>query len=95
MNPMMVIPFVGMPVISGLILYFAIYTGIVPPFGGVLVPWTTPPIISGLLVGGVRTAILQGAILVLSVFVYLPFFKKADNMSYETEMAANGSTVSE
>ncbi len=95
MNPMMAIPFISMPVISGVILYFAIYTGIVPPFGGVLVPWTTPAIISGLLVGGVRTAILQAAILILSVFVYLPFFKKCDSMSYENELAANGSNVAE
>ncbi|MGL4664701.1 MAG: PTS sugar transporter subunit IIC, partial [Clostridium butyricum] len=57
MNPLMAVPFIAMPVISGLILYFSIYFGIVPPFGGVLVPWTTPPIISGLLVGGVRTAL--------------------------------------
>ncbi|WP_294377466.1 PTS sugar transporter subunit IIC [uncultured Clostridium sp.] len=88
MNPIMVVPFVGMPTLSGLILYAAIYFGIVPPFSGVLVPWTTPPIISGLLVGGVRTAILQAAILALSVFVYLPFFKKCDNMSFATEQAA-------
>lgn len=92
MNPLMAVPFIAMPVISGLILYFSIYFGIVPPFGGVLVPWTTPPIISGLLVGGVRTALLQTAILVLSFFVYLPFFKKCDNMSYETEQAAEASS---
>lgn len=89
MNPMMVIPFVSMPIISGLILYFSIAVGIVPPFGGVMVPWTCPPIISGLLVGGVRTAILQAAILVLSIFVYLPFFKKCDSMSYAAEVAAS------
>ena len=86
----MAIPFIAMPMISGIILYFSIATGLVPPFNGVLVPWTTPPIISGLLVGGVRTALLQAAILVLSFFVYLPFFKKADAMNLENEKAAAG-----
>ena len=90
MNPFMAIPFIAMPMISGIILYFSIATGLVPPFNGVLVPWTTPPIISGLLVGGVRTALLQAAILVLSFFVYLPFFKKADAMNLENEKAAAG-----
>ena len=90
MNPFMAIPFIAMPMISGIILYFSIATGLVPPFNGVLVPWTTPPILSGLLVGGVRTALLQAAILVLSFFVYLPFFKKADAMNLENEKAAAG-----
>lgn len=85
MNPFMAIPFICMPMISGLILYFSIYTGLIPPFGGVLVPWTTPPIISGFLVGGWKTALLQAAILALSFFVYLPFFKKVDKMNLENE----------
>lgn len=90
MNPFMAVPFIAMPMISGIILYFSIATGLVPPFNGVLVPWTTPPILSGLLVGGVRTALLQAGILVLSFFVYLPFFKKADAMNLENEKAAAG-----
>ncbi|WP_238915221.1 PTS sugar transporter subunit IIC [Clostridium sp. YIM B02555] len=88
MNPFMALPFIITPMLSGLILYFAIATGIVPPFGGVMVPWTTPPIISGLLVGGVRTAILQFLVLVMSFFIYLPFFKKLDAMNYKNEQAA-------
>ena len=88
MNPFMALPFIITPMLSGIILYFAIATGIVPPFGGVMVPWTTPPVISGLLVGGVRTAILQFLVLVMSFFIYLPFFKKLDNINYKNEQAA-------
>lgn len=88
MNPMMAIPFMCMPMISGLISYFSIWTGLVPPFTGVLVPWTTPPILSGLLMGGVRTAIMQAVILVISFFVYLPFFKKVDAINVENEKKA-------
>lgn len=85
MNPFMALPFIITPMLSGLILYLAIATGIVPPFGGVMVPWTTPPVISGLLVGGVRTAILQFLVLVMSFFIYFPFFKKIDSMNYKKE----------
>ncbi len=88
MNPFMAIPFMITPMLSGLILYFAIATGLVPPFGGVMVPWTTPAPISGLLVGGVRTAILQLLVLVMSFFIYLPFFKKLDSINYKNEQAA-------
>ena len=88
MNPFMAIPFMAAPMLSGIITYFAIATGIVPPFGGVMVPWTTPAPISGLLVGGVRTAILQLVVLALSIFIYLPFFKRQDNINFKNEQAA-------
>jgi PTS system cellobiose-specific IIC component len=91
MNPFMAIPFIITPMLSGTILYFAIATGIVPPFGGIMVPWTTPAPISGLLTGGVRTALLQVLVLVMSFFIYLPFFKKQDNINYKNEQAAQNS----
>lgn len=88
MNPFMAIPYIFTPVITGILTYFSIATGLVPPFGGVMVPWTTPPIISGFLVGGVRTAILQAVIIVLSFFIYLPFFKKLDSINFKKELDA-------
>lgn len=78
LNPLLAVPFMLMPVISGLIQYAALYTGICPLYAGVIVPWTTPPIISGFLIGGLRTAILQLLILALSFFVYLPFIRVVD-----------------
>lgn len=89
LNPFLLLPFILMPVISGIILYFCMSIGLVPLFSGVMVPWTTPPIISGFLVGGWKMALLQTAILTLSFFVYLPFIKKIDRMNYEAEKAAN------
>lgn len=88
MNPFLALPFIFMPVISGVILYFSISMGLVPMFAGVMVPWTTPPIISGFLVGGWKMALLQTAILALSFFVYLPFIRKIDKMNLEAEKAA-------
>lgn len=84
LNPIMGIPFMLMPVLSGIIQYLAIYSGLCPMYKGILVPWTTPPIISGFLVGGWRTALLQTFILVLSFFVYLPFIRTVDKM-YEKQ----------
>lgn len=85
LNPLMAAPFILMPVLSGVIQYLAIYSGLCPLYGGILVPWTTPPIISGFLVGGIRTAILQFFILALSFFVYLPFIRVVDKMNKKQE----------
>lgn len=88
MNPFMAIPFIATPVIAAILSYFAIATGLVPPFSGVMAPWTTPPIISGLIIGGWRTALLQAVILVISVLMYMPFFKKQDAINYKNEQDA-------
>ncbi len=89
LNPLLAVPFMAMPIISGVIQYFALYTGLCPLYSGVVVPWTCPPIISGFLVGGWRTALLQALILVLSFFVYLPFIRAVDKryVQQENELA--------
>ncbi|MDS0528406.1 PTS sugar transporter subunit IIC [Clostridium sp. SHJSY1] len=88
MNPFMAIPFILTPMVTGLATYFALYTGLVPLFTGVLVPWTTPPIISGFILGGWRMALLQIVIMGLSFAIYFPFFKKQDAMNVKNEEAA-------
>ena len=85
MNPMMAVPFIFAPVVSGLITYSALYFGFVPLFTAVQVPWTTPPILSGFLVGGVPAAILQGIVLAISFFIYFPFLKKIDSANFKKE----------
>lgn len=90
MNPIMAIPFILTPVVSGLLTYLALYTGLVPLFTAVQVPWTTPPIVSGFLVGGWRAAVLQGVVLTVGFFIYLPFVRKLDalNVIEETQTHA-------
>ncbi len=85
LNPMLAIPFLCMPIISGVIEYAALYTGLCPLYSGVVVPWTCPPIISGFLVGGWRTALLQVVILALSFLVYLPFIYAMDKRYVKSE----------
>lgn len=88
MNPMIAVPFAGMPIISCVIQYFALYTGICPLYGATQVPWTCPPIISGFLVGGWRSALLQLVIFIVSFFVYLPFIRRIDRDNLVAEAKA-------
>ena len=97
MNPMIAVPFVAMPLISCVIQYFALYFGICPLYGATQVPWTCPPIISGFLVGGWRSALLQVVIFLISFFVYLPFIRRIDkmNLAQEQQMSEGGSSDDE
>lgn len=92
LNPLMAVPFLLTPVITGTIQYWAIYLGICPMYGGVLAPWTTPPILSGFIVGGWRAALLQVVILALSVIIYFPFICTVDKMYQKQEQAVEGET---
>lgn len=88
LNPILAVPFMIMPILAGVIEYFALYFGLCPLYGGVVVPWTTPVIISGFLVGGWKTALLQAVILILSVLVYLPFIRYTDKRYLSQEKEA-------
>lgn len=51
-------------------------------------PWTTPPVIAGLLLDGWQGAVIQVINLVLATAIYLPFVKKMDNNMVEEEKEA-------
>lgn len=88
MNPVMFLPFILVPVVAALIVYGSIAIGFMQPFAGVTLPWSTPAIISGFMVGGWQGALVQALILVLSTLIYFPFFKVQDNIAYQNELAA-------
>lgn len=94
-NPVMLVPFLIIPVLSSLITYFTISLGLITPFAGVIVPWTTPPVISGFLVGGWKAALLQIALIAMAACIYYPFFKVIDRQAaqgeteFEAEIAMN------
>jgi len=78
LNPVMIIPFMLVPTLNIIISYIAMNIGLVPICNGVNIPWTTPIIISGFLATNWVGAVLQAALLVLGVFVYMPFIKVMD-----------------
>lgn len=87
MNFKMVIPFVAAPIVTALITYFAMYIGIVAKPIGAVIPWTTPPVISGYLATGGRIsgALIQIFTIIINIIIYLPFFLKDDREKLEEE----------
>lgn len=81
-NIPMIIPFVFSPVIGSLIGYFATAVGIVEPLS-VLVPWTTPPLISGFLAsqGDWKVVVIQLVIIIVTTLFYMPFIKIAERVA--------------
>ena len=87
LNPIMAIPFILTPLVTGTIGYFATAIG----FAGkavVMVPWTTPPLISGYLAtaGSLGAVATQLICIAVSVLIYLPFVKASNRaLAVETE----------
>lgn len=86
MNPVMFVPFILVPVLAAVIVYGAIATGFMQPFSGVTLPWSTPAILSGFLVGGWQGVVTQLLVLAMSTMVYFPFFKIQDRLAYQNEI---------
>ncbi|MBE6051256.1 MAG: PTS sugar transporter subunit IIC [Clostridium sp.] len=79
MNSFLLFPFMIIPIIAVLITYFSIASGLISPFSGVMVPWTTPPILSVFFIGGWKVALLQLVIMIISIVIYYPFFKMQES----------------
>ena len=78
LNPLIAIPFILVPMINILISWITMRIGMVPICNGVIMPWTTPPIISGFLSSGWQGSLLQIFLIVLGIGIYLPFIKTMD-----------------
>lgn len=87
MNPIIIIPWLVAPIVVTLITYFSMASGLVPPPAGIIVPWTTPPILSGFLATGNawQGAVLQMFNLIVVVIIWWPFLKLLDKNYYESE----------
>ncbi|EEQ69102.2 putative PTS system, cellobiose-specific IIC component [Lactobacillus jensenii 1153] len=88
LNPIMLIPFLLAPVTNAVITYFAMALHLVPLTTGAIMPWTMPPIIGGFFAcgGSWAAAILQLVLVIVSFFIYYPFFKAADAARLKAEM---------
>jgi cellobiose PTS system EIIC component len=85
-NLPLMIPFVLFQMLSIVIGYSATALGFVRP-AVAQIPWTVPPILSGFLAtgGDWRAAALQLAILIMGVFLYLPFMKISESVYAKAE----------
>lgn len=92
LNPTILIPFLLTPLINILISYFSMVSGLVPFTSGISIPWTTPVIVSGFLTTGWRGALLQLILVILGVFIYMPFVKMMDKQYKNEELQASESS---
>lgn len=81
LNPVFMIPFILVPVLTTAVSYAAMACRIVPKTVA-MIPWTTPPIISGYLVtgGSVRGSLLQIVNLIIGIAIYMPFIIIAERL---------------
>ena len=85
LNPLMLVPFMLVQTINIVISYICMSIGLVPLCTGVAIPWTMPVIISGFLATGWQGAVLQALLLILGVFIYMPFIKMMDKQYLSDE----------
>ncbi|AUM62441.1 PTS transporter subunit EIIC [Spiroplasma monobiae] len=80
LNPILFIPFVFGPIIAGMIAYFATTTGIMP-HSSVVVPWTTPPILGGILTTkSIMGGLVAAVNFVMLISIYTPFVLLANKI---------------
>lgn len=87
LNPLMMIPFIFVPVINGMIAYGCMYFNIIGK--GVLeTPWTTPaPLGAALGCMDIKAGILVIGLLILDIILYYPFFKLVEKEKLAEERA--------
>lgn len=92
LNAIYFIPLIFSRIATTLVAYTAFYIGLVPvPTGLAIVPWTTPPIISGYLItSSVRGSILQIVLITLTTLIWIPFVKVADKQIHKNELEVSG-----
>lgn len=85
-NPIMLIPFILTPVVCVTIAWLATAADLISRTS-VLIPWTTPPVISAFLAtsGDWRAAVLAVVLIIISALIYLPFVLALDRRQAVTE----------
>lgn len=89
LNPTFFIPMLIGPIIIGLVSWGLIPLLNISKFFNPLIqlPWTTPGVIQGFLEGSWAFGVITIVVVVLSVVIWYPFFKIADNVAYKQEQA--------
>ncbi|MGX7150018.1 PTS sugar transporter subunit IIC [Enterococcus ureasiticus] len=86
MNPIMIIPFIGTPVILCIGTYILMSMGIIGKIV-IQVPWTIPPVIGAYIAtnGNIGAAIWSIISIAISYIIYMPFFKMMETQQLKNE----------
>ncbi|MGY4689025.1 PTS cellobiose transporter subunit IIC [Salibacterium sp. K-3] len=97
MNPLVLIPWLLAPVVVAVVVYLSMAAGMVPKPAGVIVPWTTPPLLSGFLATGNawQGAVMQLVSMFIVFFIWWPFLKIMDKQYYESEQQEDAAAAKE
>lgn len=87
LNPFVAIPWIITPMLNFVLGYLACSSGLVAKYAGVTV-FNFPMVATGLLNGSVTLAILEVALFVIDVLVYMPFIRMQDKKYLAEEKAA-------
>lgn len=89
-NLTLAVPFIVAPAVNLVLYYFAVSLGIIGP-AVAMVPWTTPPFISGFLAsaGDWRNVVFQVVLFALDMVIWLPFLKADDRLVAERALEEN------
>lgn len=92
LNPIFAVPFILAPMISLFIAYGATAIGFLPVVRAVI-PWTMPPILSGLFATGFswQGPVIQIINLAASILIYIPFVRIANRIEIKREQEAGTS----
>ncbi|WP_055665863.1 PTS sugar transporter subunit IIC [Desnuesiella massiliensis] len=86
LNPILIIPFLTVPVMNTVLSAIVTQLGIIPYTTGITLPWTTPIGFSGFLsTGSIVASIWQIILLALGCLVYYPFIKILDKKYLDDE----------
>ena len=81
-NPIMLIPFLTVPLVCYSASYLATYAGIVPYIESTAdIYWTTPILLGGYKACGIRGLLLQLVLVLVGVAIYFPFVRILDRES--------------
>ncbi len=88
-NALFFIPFVFVPGLIAGLTYFLMSSGIIGMPVMANLPWSTPFFLQGFLIcgGNILATLWPFIVIVISIILYFPFFKIADNIEYEKEQA--------
>ena len=86
LNYRIIIPFILAPMANIIATYTAMKMGWVAKTIGIYPPWTTPPILSGILsTGHISGGVMQLFNIIMDTLIYYGFFKSMDNAKLKVE----------